>query len=227
MAGDHLHQQAQFLRKTQFRPIETILEHERAGLDLEAHQPAAYQNIQNKPGVVLDLVTDFGHDPGAHAADRVERGDRLLGARRAQVEMANSPGRQQRQMLPGYRHGAAQRVVNEQRFGSKFHPANVFCVGQSGQPAGFDDFRRHTFGLEGVLQQLDRIGAGQRFQGLERALQLVGAGGNRVRLEEAVGHIKAATLCSGWHPISTDSPAPDSIVPAGRSRARPRGPRRP
>ena len=191
-------------------------------------------------------MTDFGHDPGAHAADRVERGDRLLGARRAQVEMANSPGRQQRQMLPGYRHGAAQRVVNEQRFGSKFHPANVFCVGQSGQPAGFDDFRRHTFGLEGVLQQtgilvrqifdenaagivgqLDRIGAGQRFQGLERALQLVGAGGNRVRLEEAVGHIKAATLCSGWHPISTDSPAPDSIVPAGRSRARPRGPRRP
>src|SRR2546430_16706143 len=62
--------------------------------------------------------------------------------------------------------------------------------------------------------------SGQGFEGLERALELVGGRSDRIRLQKAVRHIKGAMFLSGRHPISADLPGPDSTVPSGKSRGR-------
>ena len=146
--------------------------------------------------------------------------------------MSDCSGGHQRQVLPWQRHDAAQRVKNCQRLRLNFDATNKFGVGQLWELGGIEELRWHAFTLQRALQnpgvgqrkishensagfpgQFDRVSFGQGFE-------LVGSWSDRIRLQEAVRHIKGAMFLSGRHPISADLPGPDSTVPPGKSRAR-------
>ena len=103
------------MRQIQVRAIEAILEHKSFGLDFKPNRAASEENIEQKPGVLLDLMPPVGDDFGAKAADGVEGFQGFLGSRGCDAEMADGPGRDERDVLPWDRDGAAQRVIDQER----------------------------------------------------------------------------------------------------------------